>query len=211
MKAHTLLLASLMFGIQHVMSAVITLYDIVPPSEPIPTKAILRTFDQFGTTIVSAIGPGAESMTRYERKFIRTLAVAHDASTTVSVTAPATYTYTFEQGAALHQASNPPALETGVFGQIIFMGVSQKCTLDVANKNGQCVEERQVPALIRTGGDNSAPLFKTVQGSVFTTTYAGSLTPMATITTSGIAGHGVNVAAVLAVLTGLGLGVLAVI
>ena len=81
---------------------------------------------------------------------------------------------TFEQGASQVYESSPPATHTGAkpHQQIIYEGVVANCSLDISKGTGVCVAQKERLASSHT--------------SIVTTTYTGSIIPLATITTSNV-------------------------
>ena len=79
---------------------------------------------------------------------------------------------TFEQGASQVYESLPPATYTGAKPRqkIIYEGVVANCSLDISKGTGVCVAQKERLASSHT--------------SIVTTTYTGSIIPLATITTS---------------------------
>jgi len=79
---------------------------------------------------------------------------------------------TFEQGASQIYKSSPPATHTGAnpHQQLIYEGVVANCSLDISKGTGVCVAQKERLASSHT--------------SIVTTTYTGSIIPLATITTS---------------------------
>ncbi|KDR79333.1 hypothetical protein GALMADRAFT_243326 [Galerina marginata CBS 339.88] len=188
-------------GIQAANGAVVTVYQVSPPGIGLPLG------DPSWTTWVSAIGPGASGMTQYVQEEVGILLVDHFPDTTITyISTPTTISYTFEENASVLYASNPPAIQTGTFGEIDVAGNVQNCTLDVGKQTGTCVEEFLQPQLVSVGGSGSSEVFST-RTQTETTTFTGALVPIATITTSGasVSRQGVGLVVLAGVVGVLGL------
>ncbi|KDR79336.1 hypothetical protein GALMADRAFT_137185 [Galerina marginata CBS 339.88] len=171
-------------GIQVGKGAAVTVYRVSQPVFGTPPAGI-SVEEQGVTRTVFAIGPGANGMTQYVQEEVISLLVNHAPDTTITyISAPTTISYTFEENASVLHASNPPAIQTGTFGDFEFEGIVQNCTLDVGKQTGTCVEEFKLPQLVPLAGSGSSQVFST-RTLVATQSYTAALIPVATVTTSG--------------------------
>jgi len=124
-------------------------------------------------------------MTRYGVEAVMTRIVMHKPTETITIlSTPLTQAFTIEEGATQLYQSVPPALATVASGQLSLQGLRSNCSLHMPEGSGECVDEVKIPRLIFDGASGASDIFHT-ETSTYTTTYTGTLKPLATIEASG--------------------------
>ncbi|PPQ81952.1 hypothetical protein CVT24_009051 [Panaeolus cyanescens] len=184
----------LAFMVAQASCAAVTLYYVEAPGPtPAPSNWV-EPLKVEGTTIYSALNPGASDLTKYEVKEIHTRVVYQlDSETITLASKPSTKTFTIEQGVSVHRGtyvgdkSWNTVLPNGV--PLQFGDSSLDCKFDAEKNEGVCaLEAIQVnPSRTFTIG----------------TTYTGSLLPLATVSTTSSGIKMWNVNGVLLAATGI--------
>jgi len=174
-----------------VNAALVTLYRVNNPGvgDQISTETVRST------VAVTALGPGASGMTRYQEVDVYTRVVLYengrDPSTIISTPVTKTCeskvilttpnqisdltsftTVNFQQGPSRMQASTPRATSLDPETGKIDPASSIECSLNLEQQSGECIQEVEIP--VTTEGSR-------VSTSTVTTTYIGNVEAFATI------------------------------
>ncbi|KAH9476270.1 hypothetical protein JR316_0011841 [Psilocybe cubensis] len=170
-------LCILAFAAHTAFAGVVTVYLVDPP-RPTTTEPDISVVTYLGTTHVSAVGTGEGGRTKYEMDAVQSLLVADIRGSTVTVLSePTTNKFHFEENQTemkLHQIVteyDPPVT-----------ALSQNCKLDIEKQSGECVQKHIYRFEYRTDSAGSTTQTRTYES---TSTFTGTLFPIATLTTSG--------------------------